>query len=332
MFNKNAFICSSEERQKQVDSLLFRKEIVRSGSYHDPKSDSWYDISDKDLDHWAEQFEQFRDAEIRVPILKDQNEDSESALGEVVGMERVDDKLFAYLKYADEEAAKIALRNDVSIYSPRTSKKSDGKEYSFPIEHVAVTPFPVVRGLGGHEAIAASLSDPSQRSEPNMDQLQLIADVIGLKFDDGIDDDAKIEKIGGHFEKQKEVIASLTPKDEFKFSITEGPGQSLAKQIKSNTKTQVEAFVKAGKLSTPAAEDLLKLSTSDEALTFAINGEHSLPLDQVFDLIDKNTVRVSEDVEASLQVLDHSNNRDANGRAKHGPLAYAQRRLKGAVN
>jgi hypothetical protein len=81
----------------------------------------------------------------------------EDTQGYVVDMFVDGASLFGILEMTGEEAILMALRNDVSVYSPPEWKAGTGTTFERPILHVALTPYPVVPGLEGSTSIAASL-------------------------------------------------------------------------------------------------------------------------------------------------------------------------------
>src|SRR5690606_13600266 len=100
---------------------------------------------------------------IKIPLPVEHTFDPEKNRGYVVGAQLGKNSkgipaLFALIQFRDEqEGKKLAASTDVSIFVPPDFTDGHGNKYPRPITHVALTSYPVVSGLDGFKAIAASL-------------------------------------------------------------------------------------------------------------------------------------------------------------------------------
>lgn len=136
----------------------FRKDIIRTGSFVKASDDLNFDVSTDTLDHWVAQFSQWtaNGNKVPVPVTHKAAGNPKDNAGWVVDMYREDDRLVGVFDLVGEDASKLALASDVSIFVPPTHTDGSGHKYTRPITHVALCTDPVIPGLGKFEAIAAS--------------------------------------------------------------------------------------------------------------------------------------------------------------------------------
>jgi hypothetical protein len=142
--------------------LTFVKELIPVGHFSKP-GECEFTITEELLDHWSNQVGMFLSQGIRIPVPKEHSFDPEDERGELVGAfkgtnDRGEPSLFGYVRFRDEESAKMAGSVDVSVYVPPEWEDSLGNYYVRPIKHVALTSYPIIPGLGRFQAIAASYS------------------------------------------------------------------------------------------------------------------------------------------------------------------------------
>jgi len=154
-------------------SQRFRKELIRVGHYIKAHDNLDFEVTREALDHWVLSFNKMREAGVRVPVPVGHTENPEANRGWVHEMTREGDSLYGVIELVGTDAIAMAGRTDVSIYSPSLYVDGQGNQYVRPITHVALCTDPVVPGLDGFQAIAASLAsiDPRkltifQRKEP----------------------------------------------------------------------------------------------------------------------------------------------------------------------
>lgn len=109
------------------------------------------------LDHWAMIFSQMKVNGVKVPVPSGHTNDSEKNRGWVEDIFRDGDSLFGIVALVGD-GIRLAGTNDVSIYSQSEYTDGNGNRYQWPILHVALCTDPVVPGLRGFEALAASIA------------------------------------------------------------------------------------------------------------------------------------------------------------------------------
>ena len=151
----------------------FRKELIRVGHYVKATDGLDFDVTREALDHWVMSFGKMKEAGVSVPVPIGHTQDATANRGWVREMFREGDSLYGVIELIGTDAIALAGRTDVSIFSPPASIDGRGTQYLRPITHVALVTDPVVPGLAGFEAIAASLASVNpkdvtilQRKEP----------------------------------------------------------------------------------------------------------------------------------------------------------------------
>jgi len=146
-----------EPRVEQgVKITRFRKEVIRDGNYFKASEGLSFKVTPELRLHWASTFAQMQANGVRVGVPSDHSDSADKNRGWVVGLENVGPSLYAVIDMVGEEGPALALRNDVSLYSPAEWSDGKGHTYKRPLLHVALTPMPVIPGLQGWQAIAAS--------------------------------------------------------------------------------------------------------------------------------------------------------------------------------
>lgn len=143
--------------------VRMKKEIMRVGHFQMGNGKK-FDVTKERLDHWAETFNTMERMRINVPACKDHICNAENTVGRVEEMGVENDSLYAVFEFPRESDAEMAKINDVSIATRDTLVTGVGN-FSDAIEHVAITPKPVVPGMSGY-SLVCSLGDmaPSDNS------------------------------------------------------------------------------------------------------------------------------------------------------------------------
>ena len=150
--------------QNKIDPLAFRKQVIYAGNHVKGESDE-FTIDEELIDHWVETGNEMIGAGIEIPLPKKHNEDDpELNRGYVNKFVKANDgqgraSLYVFGKFADAESAKLANRANVSLFSP-PKKAIAGKVYTRPITHVALTNYPVIKGLEGFTSLTLSYDEP----------------------------------------------------------------------------------------------------------------------------------------------------------------------------
>lgn len=152
------------------DGLTFRKELIYADDFHKKTDtvDQQFTVDTLKLDHWCNYGNTMLQNGVAVPVPIKHTTDPEARRGSVIRFERGlndhgKEALFGVIRFRDRQAAKLAKSSDVSIFVPKeVVTDGKGREYPYVVRHVCLTDYPVIPGLSGFDAIAASLdSKPS---------------------------------------------------------------------------------------------------------------------------------------------------------------------------
>lgn len=194
--------------------LLWEKEVIYDGDWEKKNSAGdgiAFAVRENTLEHWKQSLEQLREAGVKSPLAKSHETWDQPAdhLGEIVGADvRENDQgqpsLFLRILFDDEQSRDIGLKGDVSIGSPEVWYDGTGREWNFPLQHVASTNAPVIPGLEAWRKIAASFSQSKSAKGQQMDLDELIK-ILGIKVDASVNSDdgkkalimAKLQELTG---------------------------------------------------------------------------------------------------------------------------------------
>jgi len=152
-----------------ASGLTYRKELIYAnepGEHFTKRTKDHYQefTVDEDLiDHWAATGNRMRQNGVRIPTPLKHNDNPEANRGEIIRYETDINEdgryaLYGVVKFRDAKAAELAASTDVSIYVPEEPiYDSRNNKYEYAIRHVCFTDYPVIQGLSGFQAIAASL-------------------------------------------------------------------------------------------------------------------------------------------------------------------------------
>lgn len=172
----------------------FLKEAVRCGQWVDGNGNKT-PIDSARLAHWAETFRQMKAAGVSVPLMSDHTFEAEKTRGVVddlyMGTSPVDGQPCLYARFTaiGEDAITEVARNDVSILADDFTDGT-GKKWPDAIQHIALTPIPVVPGQSGPVPVIASrggkavrvvrFSRAQETSEMNWTKLAAALSLTGL--------------------------------------------------------------------------------------------------------------------------------------------------------
>lgn len=320
----------------------YRKELIYVGKFvkDDGKSRQEFTVDEALLHHWTNTFAAFKDRGIDVPLPVEHTDDPEKRRGSLVGAEvALNDKglpaLFGVVTFRDAEAEKLAATASVSLYVPPKFVDGKGNTYYRPIRHVALTDYPVIPGLGGFEAIAASLvGDRTMKLS-----LAGMAEKMGIPVADKDEPSIEAEIVSAYQSLQQQVeqlqakIAELEGGGE-----GEGEGEPAAEEpvaagfinlARDNRRMKLDAAVQTGLL-TPAARKKVEAQyCTDQALTLSLRGKTDDGFDALMDTLRENGAVLSfkERTGAQTTVLP-----DGAKAAEKGTLAKdAERRAEEAA-
>jgi len=139
------------------DPLVFWKEVAHVGTFH--KGDQRIDITPRHLSHWENTHKAMSKAGLTVPVPVEHTKDPERRRGKVLELAQKTNSrglpaLYAKIRFRDSDAAKM-IDSGVSIFVPKESQSGYGHRFVAPVEHVAITDYPVIPDL---EPFAQALS------------------------------------------------------------------------------------------------------------------------------------------------------------------------------
>ena len=263
-----------------VPSQLFRKEVIRVGSYVKDDEGLEFEVTPKLLQHWVDTFKHMKANGVDVPIPAGHNNDPDKNHGYVRDIFIEGESLINVIELIGEGSVDLAKRNHVSVFVPPEFVDGKGNKYQRPIMHVALTPTPVIPGLGGWESVAASLT--LKGTSMNWKDLQ-----EGLGIKEELTDDTASKLLLAHFGTQKKERDELQlaldelkkdppkkkeaePKVEPKVELSK-PDPMLIQLSSENRLMKLNALVEAARI-TPAVRDKLKDQyASEKSLTLSLS-------------------------------------------------------------
>jgi hypothetical protein len=184
------------ELARSKQGRVFRKHILNKGDLVHPKTRKKVAIDDAFVNKLIQNFDNHVCDIVQVPLAGAANEHTEDPsrnIGEVIGIEADDDKVYALIDARDEEAAnklgKTLLGASAYLHMNYTDNKVD-KQVGPTLLHVAVTNRPYVTGLDSYEELIAASADNYEdvvmfsNEEHSMTKDELLAE---LKAEHGID-------------------------------------------------------------------------------------------------------------------------------------------------
>lgn len=158
------------ELARKSTGKLFRKHILNKGTLIHPATGEKLDIDDDFVATLKKNFDDKVCDIVQVPLANDKNEHSEDPdrnIGEVIGIEETDDKVYAVLDIRDEKAAPKMGKTllGASAMMHLNYKDTRTGEYKGPtLLHSCVTNRPYVLGLDDYEEIVAASADSTEEA------------------------------------------------------------------------------------------------------------------------------------------------------------------------
>lgn len=284
-----------------VPTQKLRKEIIRVGEF--AKGDKPISISLDLLNHWATTFHKMAEAGIKIPVPKDHSMKAEDSMGNVVDMFVEGDSLIGVLEMIGQDAITMALRNGVSLYSPADWQDGKGNTFARPVVHVALTPYPVIPGLGEWEAISASFIEKGQGM--NWKQIRESIGADDKTFPDDMAEDKAAELILAAVSTEREKAKLLEKQLEeikkqlagLKLSKTtetkEPVNPMLLSLMGENRRMKINALASGEKPSiTPAvAKELIGLYADGDGLMLSLSSSPD-QFDKLLAVLEKNSALV----------------------------------------
>ncbi len=172
--------------------LKFRKPLINEGSFVHPGTKRPFSFDRQRMSELLLNFKQMQSRGVKVPLTRvhDFDGDSANVLGYMNDLSIDDDGwLSGEFEIRGADSIKLAQTVDqVSVGLEKDFKDGLDNRYSEVIQHVAITPVPVIPGQGGFQ-IAASRDSQQfivlHRGETNMlnkDEVSRISDLMGIEL------------------------------------------------------------------------------------------------------------------------------------------------------
>lgn len=288
---------------KGKDGVLrqrFRKAIMRKGTFYDAKTNRTFTVTDETLQHWEDTFKamsangnrvyvpMLHQVDNRLNIFPEEGASEPGGSGDynrgwVKDIYKDGDRLMAIIDVHGEDGIKAVKRNDVSVYAPPKWTDGAGNEYEWPILHVALTPAPVIPGLGEFEPLAAS--QYFYREEKKSMDWTKIKTAFGIDKD--LTDETAEQLLLSRAEQVDKTITELTDslaeaqeslrKSEQALQLArtaspevKTPDPTVLSLLKDNRTMKVDQLVTSGVLSTAAAKLIKDKHLTDESLSLSL--------------------------------------------------------------
>lgn len=329
-FGASPFIAASRVSQaSDVPTQMFRKEIIREGTYHKDADGVTFTVDGRTLAHWADTFALMRENGVKVPLPTTHTNDPKANQGWVHDMFVEGPSLIMLAELVGSDGIRMSKTTDVSIFCPPELVDGKGNKYSRPITHVALCTDPVVTGLGGWEAIAASLR---LQEDSQMDWTELQT-ALGIEAD--MTDENAVELIlSAHSTLTTERDEALTAKTEAEQALALSRGDdkkevdpTLLNLASENREMKILELTRDAHI-TPAVADKLRatfIGKDNEVLALSLKAGGD-QFDQVVSALKDNDPVVLKE-QSGAQVLELSRDTD---KGKNPLLADADARAEAA--
>lgn len=269
----------------------FRKELIRVGEWVHPDTGQDIEVTTDRIDHWVTQFSAMKADGVKVYLPSGHTSDPAKNRGWVVEMFREGETLVGLFDAIGEDAIREASRNDVSVRvcTLDITTATGLKTYDDAIEHVALTPIPVITGQKHTVAITASrgtVNVPAFRLSTggSMESLKKICAALGIEWAEGMTEESATAAIMSNIEaakaskadaetKAKDATTALSlARAELAKATPEKHSAAMLDLARENRTVKIDALVNAGKITPAVATDLKSIwcPTDDAALSLSM--------------------------------------------------------------
>lgn len=250
----------------------YARKIIRTGKFYDSKSDRWFEVSDNALAHWAKTFALMASRGVDIPVPLEHTDKPDRNRGWVRNMYIKGDSLMADIEAIGEEGKKAVERNSVSVFIPPKWTDGTGNNYDWPIMHVALTPTPVITGLGDARPIAASRV-PFDKEKDKMDWTKIKESLdIDVEMTDENAEELVLAQVTERNLEKDDLTAKLVTATEaleasnkelgtLKLSHGKPPAEAdptLVSLVRDNRGMKIDALQAAGKVTKVCADEIRK--------------------------------------------------------------------------
>jgi hypothetical protein len=294
-----------------IPHKTYVKDLIRVGNWVMPSSGMRFAVTHKDLEHWVKTFSTMETNGVEVHVPIGHTNDGDKNAGFLRGMFIEGDELKGKLELIGRKAIEMASTNFVSVYVPREMTDGKGNVYERPIEHVALTPTPVISGQGGFVPIAASRGQVTvpvltlDKGVSKMEILKRLAEAVGVEVSDDMDEVAieaaiksKFTSMKASYDKVPELEASIKAsreeaeavKLELSRKTVEQPSPVVLKLSRENRAMKLAGLVEKSKI-TPAVSKALAAKWIDgNALELSLDANSDERFDAMVAALAENDV------------------------------------------
>jgi hypothetical protein len=292
---------------------LYRKPVLRTGDFVKESDGLKFKVTDATLSHFEKTFNEMKENNIAVSVPMGHTTDADKQHGKIVRFEKRGEFLDGIFDMVGANAPELVATNDVSIYAPPEFVDGEGRRYVRPITHVALTPCPVIPGLGEWESVAASFQKENvfMKWDSFKKALGIEAELTDANAESLLI--PAIEKIKG---EKESLSLSLNPTKTAK---------AVVDIVVENRKMKLDNLVAGGRL-TPACRDkIFALEANPAVLELSLsNGKADHFNDLIAILAENDTVSLKEHTGAQgVKLSQDSENKD-----KKNPMTEAMDKIK----
>jgi len=308
----------------------YRKDLIRDGDFVHPTDKLKFKITPQLREHWADTFDRMKANGVRVPLPAGHSTNADNNRGWITEMFNEGDRLVGVCEVSGDakEADRLVASNDVSIFVPQAFEDGAGNRYQRPIVHVALTPHPVITGLGEFVPLAASIYS-NQEKEPKMNWDKL---KTGLGITEDVTDDNAVDLVLAHVVSLNETHeTALKPLNERIVALEKATPKKrdvddlLLKLAHENRAGKLDQLVVAARI-TPAVRDkLVAAFIGDKSTALRLSLEQGTPdkFDElVLALSENDPVKLKEQTAAQTLKLSQ----DIDDPSKSSIVADAEKR------
>jgi hypothetical protein len=269
----------------------YLKDVISVGSYKHPVTGEAFDVTANHLDKWCSAFDAMNKDGIKVPIYSSHKGSTDAHMGYCVGMTRGgkeafkkypelsklpadkapldENRLYAIHEFPDKAAAEKAGQvGQVSAFINKRYKGGNGNNYGSAIQHIAVTPEPVIPGQSGfcalsredqdHVFVLGLLTDTDGNADGVTDMTpKQLADLVAI-LPEAARKDVTVENITAALSAHCTALSAENAKvaGELKLS-RETPDIEIDPEVVEAQSLRLSGLVTAGKIS-PACKAALE--------------------------------------------------------------------------
>ena len=249
----------------QLSDKKWKKPILRTGDFQKKSDGTRFSFTEEHLSYFADSFTN------RIPVPLEHTTEPDQNRGWVTEMKVEEGVLQGIFEFSDlVEDPNIF---DTSVFIPI----EDGRAQ--PIEHVALTSYPVVDGLGKFEAIACSLVPVKEK--PIVD---LVALKANLQLSEDLTDENVVDVLTSRFKDLSEQIEASKKPQKIELSQVKEKHGKLFEFAKSGRRAKIDAL----QLSKAVQDKLAEVYCSDAGLALALSEGDADNFDTVIEALEQN--------------------------------------------